>query len=188
DDADADVVRPAFEWARWPAMQIGTLVHRRLQRIAEDGLDAWSAASIEASRGELRRELELLGLERDEAERAAGTVVRALSAVLEDELGVWILGARDEAASEVELTFAKGGHVERIKLDRTFVDDGVRWIVDFKTGTHEGGELDAFLDAEVERYRPQLERYAAVLRELDQRPIRVGLYFPLIRAFRAWQP
>ena len=185
---DAGRMRPEFEWARWPAMQIGTLVHRRLKRIADDGLDAWSVAAIEASRDELCRELELLGLPPAAAIRAAETVVRALVAVLEDERGRWILGPHDEAASEVELTVVNGGRVERMKLDRTFVDDGVRWIVDFKTGTHEGGELDAFLDAEVERYRPQLERYAAVLRELDQRPIRVGLYFPLIRAFRAWQP
>jgi hypothetical protein len=40
--------------------------------------------------------------------------------------------------------------------------------------------LDAFLDREQERYRGQLERYAAVLRKLDARPIRLGLYFPLL--------
>jgi len=185
---DAGFVRPEFEWARWPAMQIGTLVHRRLRRIADDGLEAWSAAAIEASRDELRRELELLGLPPGAAVRAAETVVRALTAVLDDEHGRWVLGPHAEAASEVEVTVASGGRVERMKLDRTFVADGIRWIVDFKTGTHEGGDLDAFLDAEVERYRPQLERYAAVLRELDPRPIRVGLYFPLMRAFRSWQP
>jgi len=188
-EAPADVdVRPEFDWARWPAMQIGTLVHRRLQRIADDGLDAWSVAAIEASRGDLARELELLGLERADARGAAETVARALSRVLDDERGRWLLGPRDEAASEVELIVANAGCVERLKLDRTFVDGGIRWIIDFKTGTHEGGDLEAFLDAEVERYRPQLERYAAAMREVDPRPIRVGLYFPLLGAFRSWSP
>ncbi len=186
--AGLDSVRPDFRWARWPAMQVGTLVHRRLQRVAEDGLDAWGPAAVEASRAVLCRELELLGLERRDARRAADTVEQALARVLSDERGRWILGARAEAQSEVELTTVRDNRVERFKVDRTFVEDGVRWIVDFKVGTHEGSELGAFLDAEVERYRPQLERYAAAMALIDPRPIKAALYFPLLRAFRAWTP
>jgi hypothetical protein len=72
-------------------------------------------------------------------------------------------------------------------VDRTFVDsEGTRWIVDFKLSRHEGADRDAFLDSENERYRPQLERYARVVRGLDARPIRLGLYFPLLHAWREW--
>ena len=71
-----------------------------------------------------------------------------------------MLGAHAEARSELRLTVRNGAFLEHLRLDRTFVDDGKRWIVDFKTSQHEGGDLDAFLDSEVERYRPQLERYA----------------------------
>jgi hypothetical protein len=67
-------------------------------------------------------------------------------------------------------------------------EHGVRWIVDFKTGAHEGGALEEFIDGEVERYRPQLERYARLMRHLDERPLRVGLYFPLLKAWREWEP
>jgi hypothetical protein len=49
-----------------------------------------------------------------------------------------------------------------------------------------GWGLDAFLDREQERYRSQLERYATVLRKLDARPIRLGLYFPLLGGWREW--
>ena len=74
-------------------------------------------------------------------------------------------------------------------MDRTFVaEDGTRWIVDFKTSSHEGGASAAFLESEVERYRPQLERYADAMSAIDDRPIRVGLYFPLLQAFRDWEP
>ena len=54
----------------------------------------------------------------------------------------------------------------------------MRWIVDYKTGTHEGGDLEEFLDREQERYRAQLEQYAALMRSLDNRPVKLGLYFP----------
>ena len=71
-------------------------------------------------------------------------------------------------------------------IDRTFIDEqGSRWVVDFKTSTHEGGGLDAFLAEEVERYRPQLARYAALMQLY--RPaerVSVALYFPLLRQWR----
>jgi len=74
-----------------------------------------------------------------------------------------------------------------VVIDRTFVDAaGTRWIVDYKTSAHEGAGLDEFLDREQERYRPQLERYAAFLRLLGTEPIRLGLYFPLLSAWREW--
>jgi ATP-dependent exoDNAse (exonuclease V) beta subunit len=81
------------------------------------------------------------------------------------------------------------GKLVDIVIDRTFVDEqGVRWIVDYKTGMHEGGDLQAFLDSEQARYREQLERYAALLRQTGAQPIRVALYFPLLRGWREWEP
>jgi hypothetical protein len=92
----------------------------------------------------------------------------------------------DEARSELRLTLRAGAALEHIRLDRTFVADGKRWIVDFKTSTHEGGGLDAFLDSEVARYAPQLERYAAAVAASDWRPLQLALYFPLLGELRAW--
>jgi ATP-dependent exoDNAse (exonuclease V) beta subunit len=78
------------------------------------------------------------------------------------------------------------GVLQSLRIDRTFVDgEGVRWIVDWKTSSHEGGDREAFLDNELARYRGQLERYARVMKVFDpDRPLRVGLYFPLLDAWR----
>jgi hypothetical protein len=82
-----------------------------------------------------------------------------------------------------------GPDIVSIIIDRTFVDaTGTRWIIDYKTSTHEGSGLDAFLDNERERYRPQLERYAELVGALGNEPIRLGLYFPLMSAWREWAP
>ena len=43
---------------------------------------------------------------------------------------------------------------------------------------------EAFLDAEVERYRAQLADYVGLLQGLGAEPVRAGLYFPLLGAFR----
>ena len=72
-------------------------------------------------------------------------------------------------------------------IDRTFRDaDGQRWVVDYKTSSHEGGDVEGFLTREQERYRTQLDRYAALMRMLDDEPVRRGLYFPLLKGWREW--
>ena len=93
--------------------------------------------------------------------------------------------ARD-ARSELALTAMLDGVAHSLRIDRTFVDDaGTRWVIDWKTSTHEGGDREAFLDRELERYRGQLERYARVMAMREPgRPVRVGLYFPLLDAWR----
>ena len=178
--------RPEFVWASRTAAHIGTVVHRHLQRIAETGVDSQSAQSIEGRAREYAQELQLLGVEEGEIAPAAARVVAALRSALEDSYGRFVLGSHEEARSELTLSLRSGDVLEHIRLDRTFVADGERWIVDFKTSRHEGGDRAAFLDSEVERYRPQLDRYAAALAAIERRSVRVALYFPLLKALRSW--
>ena len=119
---------------------------------------------------------------------AVERVATAVELTLADERGRWLLDAgHRESATELALTGRFGGEVVSVVIDRTFVDaSGVRWIVDYKTSRHEGAGLEAFLDSERERYRPQLERYAALVRMLAPEPVRLGLYFPLLGGWREW--
>ncbi|MGB7740560.1 MAG: hypothetical protein WBM03_15745, partial [Steroidobacteraceae bacterium] len=114
----------------------------------------------------------------------------AVRRTLEDERGRWLLDAvHASAQSELALTGVVDGGVVSIVIDRTFIDAmGVRWIVDYKTSSHEGAGLDEFLDNERERYRGQLKRYAQLMRALGDEPIRLGLYFPLLSGWREWAP
>ena len=112
----------------------------------------------------------------------------AVAGTLKDTRGRWVLEQRNEARSEWELTGEIEGYLRSVKIDRSFVDDqGDRWIIDFKTGAHEGSDIDAFLDNERERYREQLESYAKLVSAIDNRPIRLGLYFPLLKGWREWR-
>ena len=62
-------------------------------------------------------------------------------------------------------------------------ENGEHWIIDYKTSTHEGGNLEGFLDAEINRYTPQLKKYAAIYRAFSGSEPRCALYFPLLRRF-----
>jgi ATP-dependent exoDNAse (exonuclease V) beta subunit len=184
--AAAVALRPEFVWAGAAAAHVGTVVHRYLQRMAEQGLEQWSSRRIAAHEGAFARELELLGVERAERDHAAARVVAALTKSSADPHGRWVLGPREEARSELRMTVRAGAVLEHLRLDRTFVAEGHRWIVDFKTSQHEGADLGAFLDSEVERYAPQLERYARAMAAIDARPVQLALYFPLLGELRSW--
>jgi ATP-dependent exoDNAse (exonuclease V) beta subunit len=147
------------------------------------------SGAIEARLRIYRRDLAMLGVVEHELESSAQRVCLALLRVIADPRGQWILAPHSEAASEIRLTIGNEDRLEHVRIDRTFVDQsGTRWIIDYKTSAHEGGNVAAFLDSEVARYKPQLERYAAAMGAIDSRPIRVGLYFPLLAQFRGWEP
>ena len=182
-------VAPHFDWAGETAARVGTVVHGWLQRMAEDHHHVWDPARLKSLRPRFELELTGLGVPGNELGAASDRVLMALSNTLDDQRGRWLLSPHPEASCEHSVMGLIHGRLEQVVIDRSFLDpDGRRWIVDYKTSVHEGGSLQSFLDAEVERYRPQLHKYAALMSQLDPRPIRVALYFPLLREFRDWEP
>ncbi len=71
------------------------------------------------------------------------------------------------------------GRLVNAVVDRTFVDaDGVRWVVDYKSGYHAGSDLEGFLAQERERYQEQLDGYRRLFEQLEDRPVKTALYLP----------
>ena len=180
-----------FDWATETARHVGTVVHRELQLHARgQGIVPEGEAVRRALLRRYVAELAELGVPHERREEAAVRALRAVSRTLADERGQWLLlPSHAEAHSELALTGLDDREVVSVIIDRTFIDgSGTRWIVDYKTSSHEGAGLDAFLDNERERYRGQLERYARLMRGMGDEPIRLGLYFPLLSGWREWMP
>jgi len=177
-----------FDWVREAARQIGNVTHRLLRRMAIDGFERWTPARIAAERPRIEREFAGSGFTGQEAEAAVNDVLSALARTRSDPRGEWLFDPlHADARAEFALTQSSDGAFVHRVIDRTFVDaNGTRWIVDFKLSRHQGAGLDAFLDRERERYAAQLEGYAQALRLLDDRPIRLALYFPLLGGWREW--
>ncbi|HZW59889.1 MAG TPA: 3'-5' exonuclease, partial [Woeseiaceae bacterium] len=168
-----------FEWVGSTARHAGTIVHRWLQKIANDRqpVTVPPADVASVSRGWARA----LGVASADMPELLSRVEQALGNVLADARGRWLLFG--DGWSELKLTGLHGGRPESVVIDRVRIDGGVHWIVDYKTGTHEGGDLPRFLSQEAARYRPQLLRYAAIYGGLCDAPLRLALYFPLLRQF-----
>src|SRR5690606_35664157 len=107
-NAPADAVRVQyaleFSWAGGTARHVGTVVHRWLQRIAEDGAAAWDGPRIGAQMPAIRAALAAQGVGDGELDDAAARASRALANCIADERGRWILGRQDQARSEWRLT------------------------------------------------------------------------------------
>ncbi|MBM4196457.1 MAG: DNA helicase UvrD [Gammaproteobacteria bacterium] len=179
----AALERPDFEWAGDEARQVGTIVHQWLQRFAERR----SLAATETDIGtDARWRLRAAGITGNAADRVIARVTANITAVQADPRASWLLtDAHAEAACELALTHWDGSRFRQLKIDRSFVTEtGDHWIIDYKTASHEGGSLEAFLAAELERHRPQLEGYRDALRGLDERPIRLAIYFPMLSQLR----
>ncbi|MBB6092078.1 ATP-dependent exoDNAse (exonuclease V) beta subunit [Povalibacter uvarum] len=180
---DLEAERPIFDWVSETSRHVGTLVHRELERMCT------SSDSAPASRSRLLLELAELGVPPDRCESGSDRVIAALQHTLSDKRGRWVLGLDggiQDAASELALSGVLAGSIVEGIIDRTFVDEqGTRWVIDFKTSTHEGGGRSAFLDEEVARYRHQLLRYASLMRLYrPKQTVRAALYFPLMREWR----
>jgi ATP-dependent exoDNAse (exonuclease V) beta subunit len=181
--------RPEFDWVSETGRHIGTIVHRELERITRGGSHQHGVSQRTGMRERLLTELAELGVPEERRDAALDRVIAAVESALADDRGRWLLGLRgdlSDAESELALTgFIRGQLVDGV-IDRTFRDaSGIRWIVDFKTSTHEGAGLDHFLAEEANRYREQLMRYAALMRGFRPgEPVRAALYFPLLREWR----
>jgi len=179
--------RVSFEWVGDRLRHAGTALHGLLQRIAREGLEAWDEKAIRSNRAVYRSVLANLGVGPEDLRETCERVEAGLVATLRDSRGRWILEPHQEAECELALAGLIDGKVTEVVIDRTFVDEqGIRWIIDYKTSEHAGGDLEAFLDNEKTRYQEQLERYARLLFHQEQRPIRLALYFPLLGGWREW--
>src|SRR5262249_42497182 len=147
-----------FSWAGETARHVGVVVHKWLQRIAEDELKGWDVKRVESLRPHFERDLKRRGVQNPS--RAAELVVTAVRNSITDERGRWLLGSHAEAKSEYRLR----GRERTYVIDRLIRDkNGARWVVDFKTSRHEGAKIDEFLDEQRKRYAAQLDAYAQAL-------------------------
>ena len=88
----------------------------------------------------------------------------------EDPIGQWLIKAHEDERNEYELLVGNLHGIATKIIDRTFCENGVRWIIDFKTG-HEDQQTQM-------KHRQQVNEYAQLFanRNADV-PIRGGIYY-----------
>ena len=176
-----------FGWAGAEAAPIGNTLHAILQQVAEQGVENWSDELTESAAHTMQRMLIAEGLSGEMLTSALSRCRTGLKKSLKSKKGRWILsGTHNDAHCEWPLSTVRNGQASHRIIDRSFIDhDGARWIIDYKTASHEGGNLDQFLDSEQQRHCRQLEGYRELLQKMDSNhPIKMALYFPVVDGWR----
>ncbi len=180
-DEEAEAYEVDYYWVGAEARLAGTIVHRWLQ-LAADGQASLETGALDRLRPASLRWLREMGAGDDVLDSIYERVMAALEGVASDAKGRWLLQA--DGAAELALSAYVNGKIQSIVIDRICIDDsGTHWIVDYKTSTHEGGNLQAFLQSECDRYRGQLQKYAKIYTGYAGAIPRCALYFPLLREF-----
>jgi len=167
------------------ASSVGTLVHRCLEIIGNAGLEGWDAARVSALEPAYRAWLCNQGLSEQDAVKGAALVVDAVTTTLASETGRWILQSRPTSHAELALSNVnpdENGAVAHHVIDRTFVDNDCRWIIDFKTLTGYSADDIVGLTERANTHRAQLDRYAGLFGD-QSLPVRKAIFFPLQGVF-----
>lgn len=160
----------------------GTLLHRIFCQLSQIPFTDWP--KLTQAKNHWHIALKNLGVIPKEINFAIQLISTALEKTQADPRGRWILAnTHQQAQAEFALSYFDGKITQQIIIDRTFIDEeGIRWIIDYKTTLTEENKLQA----ERIKYQAQLETYAKIMQQIENSPIRLGLYFPLLSLWYEW--
>ncbi len=162
----------------------GTVLHRTLKQIALEGLENWPQERRQQLPQGWSAQLKQQGIIATSAEIMA--LSQSLETMLADKKGQWILEPHTDHQSEYPLSHYNK-YTDRVAtsvIDRTFVADGTRWIIDYKFSSPDTSEtIEQFAQRQTEQYQKQLNHYAYLFGQFDSKPVRCALYFPSIALF-----
>ena len=165
------------------ARHTGTVIHNAFQAIVENKLvtnNSCIAADtfINQQHGFWKIQLQQLGWSGDNLNRALQKLTVAVANTLASEQGRWLLNCdHQQSACELSLMQKEKQDVREHIIDRTFMADGVRWIVDYKSSEPESGQTETvFIAKEMETYKGQLQRYEKLMAATEILPIKTALY------------
>lgn len=138
----------------------GTLAHLYMQIISNTGLEQWTPARLNRCKPAIvnwllqQKHTHALSLS------SGDEIIAMLHTTLTSPDGQWVLKTRPDAANEFAIEALNNQMIQKKIIDRTFVEQGTRWIIDYKSIPLAPELSDATLQQMAEPYREQLEGYA----------------------------
>ncbi len=154
------------------AADCGSLAHLYMELIAKSGLEHWPVSRIDACSQSMQFWLLQRGHAKIEVDKYVPLLISALKCTISSLEGAWILASRASSQSELSIS----SEIQEQRIDLTFVENGTRWIIDYKLGL-DVTETNAPFAALV--HKPQLERYAGLFSG-EKLPIKLAVFFLIL--------
>lgn len=120
-------------------------------------------------------QLKTLGFSDNTLKLGTEQIKQQITTLFNDSIGQWIIKKHVDERNEYELlTYHQDDIITKI-IDRTFYENGIRWIIDFKTGTDDPENH--------QNYQQQLNDYAALFTD---ETIHCGLYYLATNHWVPW--
>jgi len=102
-------------------------------------------------------------------------ILDILSKTKHDDNFEWIFKYRD--STEVEAEYRNSKH--SVVIDRLFIDQGILWIIDFKTASLNKNEtIDEYIKRQKHTHQSQIKKYKEVLSDVFNLPCKSAIYCP----------
>lgn len=176
--------KPLFRLENNLSRNIGKLIHYIFYQMTQFDLDKINLLTL---KNHYQSRLHEFGILQEETSYALNLAEVAINNILSDPRGRWILTQHEDARSEHSLASVQDSSFQSYIIDRTFIVNGKRWIIDFKTSVCEENKYAEFIDEQKNIYAEQLNTYATIYHNIENRPIFLGLYFPLMAQFCEWK-
>lgn len=165
---------------------VGILTHFYLQLIADNGIEHWPASRINSLNPAMQRWFKQRNYDAKKAEIGTDRVNALLQTTLDSEQGRWVLQQRESAASELAIEQALEQTSQQLVskkiIDRTFIEDGIRWVVDYKSVALPSDTSDAGLHKVASQYQAQLDGYELLFKE-EKLPTQKAIFFVSLGKF-----
>ncbi len=177
---------------------LGTAAHRLLEEMARLHPFDWegTATTLTPLLPRVKAHIRSAGISPTDANTIASRALEIAIQASRDPTARWILSPHVGAASETAWTGLVANALRSVRVDRVFraglepLSGGEEawWVVDYKTAHAEGLDPAAALPRLRSAFEPQLQTYAAILRNVIGRgvSIRAGLYYPRMLKFDWW--
>lgn len=124
-------------------------------------------------------EFKQLGFNEEMQQHALSILQDQITQLFQDRIGLWIIAKHDKERNEYELLVEFQNNLATRIIDRVFEDQGVLWIIDFKTGK------DDFIANT--QHQKQLNEYGFYLSQCTKLPIHCGLYYLTNNHWLSWE-
>lgn len=155
---------------------IGTLAHYYTELIANFGVEKWHFERIMLLRPAMQRWFKQRGHDAKKCDQSAEAVINLLQTTLSSEDGKWVLKIRPTAQNELSIETADNQSVIKKVIDRTFVENGIRWIIDYKSIPLKSNTSDSTLKEIATQYSAQLAGYEKLFAQQNL-PIQKAIFF-----------
>lgn len=176
-----------LNWQLQFSRQIGTVIHQHLQKLSSINISDWTQ-DLNIYQNDWRKKLLEYGVTSSHLDSSLLAVTKAVHNIYADQRAQWILSnSHQDSKSEFAISMQCETEIVHWIIDRTFIDqEGTRWIIDYKTTDCGDNDVNSFYTQAKQTYVKQLENYASYFKVIENRPIKLGLYFPMFCGWHCW--